>query len=83
MIDEAKLAKIRAAIDPITGNWFSEGEGHMHYFAHWCQQVRSDAARGIYTCLQCGGTQCEAGTEDNCDKIWCLQCVDYTGDLPR
>lgn len=58
-------------------------EGLIHYFEHWCQQVRDDAAQGLFVCLQCGGTQCEAGTEDNCDKVWCRDCVDYTGDLPR
>lgn len=28
--DEAKMAKIRAAIDPITGSWFPEGEAEIH-----------------------------------------------------
>lgn len=28
--DQARLAKIRAAIDPITGDWFPEGEAEIH-----------------------------------------------------
>lgn len=79
------MFKCSRCLGPIPPGWpgLFPPEGPLHYFAHECEAVREDARKGIYICLSCGGVNTVAGTEDNCDNVWCRDCLDFTTDLPR